>query len=280
MLSPAGLAAGLDGPNPPVVLDVRKTTGDVDNRAEYLRGHLPGAVFVDLDADLASEPGEGGRHPMPDPRKLQRVFRLAGIGSSSTVVAHDAADGSIAARAWWLLRWAGHRAVAVLDGGFAGWVAEGRPVTTEIPSPGAGDIEVRPGAMPVLDADQARHLAATGVLFDARAPQRYAGEVEPIDFRAGHLPGAINAPFAEHLDGNGRWRPPDELAARFAALGVRPDRPVGAYCGSGVTACSVLLALEHAGVADSDHPAALYVGSWSHYIRDPQRPVAIGPEPG
>lgn len=280
LLSTAELAALIDGPNPPVVLDVRWTMGDFDDRAEYRRQHLPLAVFLDLDTELAAEPGEGGRHPLPAPTKLQTVLRAAGVNSDSMVVFYDAVDGSIAARAWWLLRWAGHRAVTVLDGGFAAWTAEGRPVTSEVPSPAAGNIDVHPAGMPVLGAEQASRLARQGVLLDARAPQRYAGEIEPIDSRAGHVPGAVNAPFAAHLGSDRRWRPAAALAEHFSGLGVRPGRPVGAYCGSGVTACSVVLALEHAGLTGEDHPAALYVGSWSHYILDPRRPVATGPAPG
>ena len=250
-------------------------------RADYDRDHLPGAVFVDLDADLAAPPGPAGRHPLPEPAALQVTLRAAGINSDDAVVAYDHGDGSIAARAWWLLRWAGHGDVAVLDGGYAAWVAEGRPVTADVPKPEPGDIEVRPGHMPILDADQAAALATSesGVLLDARAPERYRGDVEPIDPKAGHVPGAHNAPFIGHVDQSGRWRPPAELAARFAEVGVRPGTPVGAYCGSGVTAASVVLALEVSGVMDATAPAALYVGSWSNWSADPTRPVATGPEP-
>ena len=162
-------------------------------------------MFVDLDRDLAAEPGAGGRHPLPTPERLQAALRAAGVRRNHPVVAYDAGDGSTAARAWWLLRWAGHEQVAVLDGGYAAWTAEGRPVSTETPSPEAGDIEVVPGHMPVLDADEAAELARTGVLLDARAPERYRGDVEPIDPRAGHIPGAVNAPFAGHIDQDGRW---------------------------------------------------------------------------
>jgi thiosulfate/3-mercaptopyruvate sulfurtransferase len=195
------------------------------------------------------------------------------------VVVYDSDNGSIAARAWWLLRWAGHREVAVLDGGYAAWLAEHRPVTTEIPHPEPGDIEVHPGAMPVLDADRAAELARTGTLLDARAPERYRGDTEPIDPRAGHIPGARNAPFAAHTGATGRWRPPAELAEHFAGAGVAQSQPVGAYCGSGVTAASVVLALEAAGITAADQPAALYPGSWSHWCTDPDRPIATGTEP-
>jgi thiosulfate/3-mercaptopyruvate sulfurtransferase len=279
LITPAELAGLMDG-SPgarPVLLDVRWRLGGPPGLDAYKAGHLPRAVFVDLDTALAGAPGDGGRHPLPDPHSLQLDLRAAGVCAGRPVVLYDDADGSTAARAWWLLRWAGHREVAVLDGGFARWSADGLPTTQEVIEPGPGDIEVHPGGMPVLDADEAAALAREGVLLDARAHPRYAGEVEPIDPRAGHIPGAINAPFSAHLGADGRWRRPEELAGLFAELGVTPDGPVGAYCGSGVTASSVVLALE---VAGHPTPAALYAGSWSHWSRDPRRPVATGPQPG
>ncbi|WP_026316629.1 sulfurtransferase [Actinokineospora enzanensis] len=275
LVSTAELVSFLDGARPPVLLDIRWRLGGPPGREEYAAGHLPGAVFLDLDADLAAPPGDGGRHPLPAPEDLQRVLRAAGVRADSPVVAYDGDNGSVAARAWWLLRWAGHREVAVLDGGYAAWVAEGRPVTTDVPAPEPGDIEVHPGAMPVLDADEAAALARDGVLLDARAPERYRGDVEPVDPQAGHVPGAVNAPFAGHLGADGRWLAPEALAARFVELGVTGDR-VGTYCGSGVSAASVVLALELAGVTPTGRPAALYTGSWSHWSRDPERPVATG----
>src|SRR5699024_8034587 len=274
LISPADLAQRLDRDRiPPVVLDVRWRMTGPRGKDSYREGHLPGAVFLDTDSELAGTPGGGGRHPLPEPGAWQETLRAAGVNEADTVVVHDDADGSVAARAWWLLRWAGHEAVAVLDGGFAAWQEAGYPIDagTVVPSP--GDIEVRAGSMPVLDAADAAVLARDGLLLDARAPERYRGEREPVDPRAGHVPGAVNAHFAAQTDDDGRWFAPAELAARFAALGVEPDTSVGAYCGSGVTASSVVLALELAG-----HPeqAALYVGSWSHWCVDPQRPVAIG----
>ncbi|HEU5474798.1 MAG TPA: sulfurtransferase [Actinophytocola sp.] len=279
LVSTVDLAALLAGPRPPVLLDVRFWLGGPPGREAYDAGHLPGAVFVDLDRELAAEPGAGGRHPLPAPADLQAVLRAAGVRSDRPVVAYDADNGSVAARAWWLLRWAGHAEVAVLDGGFAAWRTEGRPVTTAVAHPEPGDIEVRPGHLPVLDAAAAAELARTGVLLDARAPERYRGETEPVDPRAGHVPGARNAPFAGHTGPDGRWREPAALAARFHDLGVTAGAPVGAYCGSGVTAASVVLALEAAGVTGPDRPAALYAGSWSHWCTDPTRPVATGPDP-
>lgn len=260
-----------------MVLDVRWRLSGPPGHESYSESHLPGAVFLSIDDDLAAAPGEGGRHPLPDPAELQRTLRAAGVRDDSVVIAYDDADGSIAARAWWLLRWAGHADVAVLDGGFAAWTEEGRPVTAEVPNPEPGDITVTPGAMPVLDTDAAGALARESVLLDARTPERYAGETEPVDPRAGHIPGAVNAPFSAHIGEDGRWLPASDLAARFAALGATVDRPVGAYCGSGVTASSIVLALEAAGRRE---PAALYPGSWSQWSRDPQRPAATGSEPG
>lgn len=276
------LAESLSGLEPPVLLDVRWRMGGPPGREDYARGHLPDAVYLDLDDDLAAEPGAGGRHPLPDPADLQRVLRAAGVRGGAPVVAYDADNGSIAARVWWLLRWVGHERVAVLDGGFAAWAAAGGPVTTTVPVPSPGDITVRPGGMPVVDADGAAELARTGVLLDARAPERYRGDVEPMDQRAGHVPGAVNAPFAGHTGEDGHWLPAARLAERFAdiGVGVGDGAPVGAYCGSGVTATSVLLALEVAGVTSPLAPGTLYAGSWSQWSSDPDRPVATGSEPG
>ncbi|WP_233160324.1 sulfurtransferase [Actinophytocola xanthii] len=280
LVSCTELAASLAGPRPPVLLDVRWRLGGPPGREDYDRGHLPNAVYLDLDTDLAGAPGAGGRHPLPEPEALQRALRAAGVRADRPVVVYDADNGSIAARAWWLLRWAGHDEVGVLDGGFAAWVAEQRLVTTATPDPEPGDITVRPGGMPVVDADGAAALAREGVLVDARAPERYRGDVEPIDPRAGHIPGAVNGPFAGHVADTGRWQPAASLAERFAGLGVTGEKPVGAYCGSGVTAASVVLALEVAGVTTAADPARLYVGSWSQWSSDPDRPIATGADRG
>jgi thiosulfate/3-mercaptopyruvate sulfurtransferase len=315
LVSCTDLFASLSSAEPPVVLDVRWRLGGSPGREDYARGHLPGAVFLDLDEDLAAPPGPAGRHPLPAAADLQRVLRAAGVRDDALVVVYDADNGSVAARLWWLLRWAGHDRVGLLDGGFAAWVSEGHPVTTDIPTPPPGDVTIRPGRMPVLDADGAAELARTGVLLDARAPERYRGDVEPIDPKAGHVPGARNAPFAAHTGEGGRWRTPEELAEHFAKLGVQerlegqppkgqrlegqaqPEASgrlgvseeraasaemggeVGAYCGSGVTAASVVLALEVAGITSVDAPAALYAGSWSNWSADPARPVATGDTP-
>jgi len=279
LISPADLAALLDGPHPPTVLDVRWRLGGPPGRLAYDDIHVPGAVFLDLDTDLAAPPGPGGRHPLPDAGHLQAVLRAAGVHQDHLVVVYDDRDGSVAARAWWLLRWAGHAQVRVLDGGFTRWHDEGLPVTPEVREPVPGDVVVRPGHMPVLGADEAAALARTGVLLDARVPERYRGDVEPVDPRAGHIPGARNAPFTEHTGADGRWQPAAVLAERFAALGVTPGTPVGAYCGSGVTAAAVVFAMEVAGVRSAEDPAALYAGSWSHWCTDASRPVATGDQP-
>lgn len=275
LVDPEELAALLGHPRRPVVLDVRWSVAEGAARDEYAVGHLPGAVFVDLDRDLAGPPGAGGRHPLPDPAALEESMRAWGIEEGDPIVVYDAADATSAARAWWVLRWAGCADVRVLDGGIAAWRRRGRPIEATVPTPVRGDVVVRPGGMPILDAQQALRLGSDGVLLDARAPERYAGKVEPIDQIAGHIPGAVNAPTADNVNANGRLRPAADLAARFAAMGVRPGRRVGAYCGSGVTAAHEVLALRIAGI-----DAALYVGSWSDWVTDPARPVATGRAPG
>lgn len=279
LITPRQLADLLHGPQPPTVADVRWSLTGPPGRVDYRAGHLPGAVFLDVDTDLSGPPGPGGRHPLPYPTALQATLRAAGVRETVPVIAYDAADGSVAARLWWLLRWAGHPAVAVLDGGIAAWRAAGLPVTIDVPQPQAGTITVRPGGMPVIDAAQAAALARNGVLLDARAAARYRGEIEPVDPRAGHVPGASNAPLRELTTAQGRWLMPTrlrELAQRWGATGAE----VGAYCGSGINACALVLALELAGVTTVQRPAALYAGSWSQWCTDPDRPVATGPNPG
>ncbi|MET7710644.1 sulfurtransferase [Micromonospora sp. NPDC005413] len=272
------LAAELDRADPPTLLDVRWRLIGPSGRDDYLAGHLPGAVFIDLDTALCGPPGAGGRHPLPDPAALQAALRAAGVRAGHPVVVYDGGDGLAAARAWWTLRWAGHRPVRLLHGGYPAWVAAGRPVSTDAPAPTPGDVEVRPGHLPVLDAGQAAALATAddAVLLDVRAAPRYRGEVEPIDPVAGHVPGAANLPAGEYVGPDGRFLAADVLSERFAAVGVTGARAVGAYCGSGVTAAQAVLALHLAGRAD----AALYVGSWSNWVADPERPVASGQTPG
>lgn len=273
MISPDALAAAL-GDDRPTLLDVRWELGGPPGREEYLKGHLPGAVFVDLDRDLSGRPGAGGRHPLPSADAFTRAMRAAGVRRDRPVVVYDAANSMSAARAWWVLRYFGHPAVSVLDGGLAAWVTAGYELETAVAAPAPGDFTAKPGGMPLLDADAAAALArGEGVLIDARAPARYRGEQEPIDPVAGHIPGAVNRPTAENVDGSGRFLEPERLRARFGAAGADGRVQVGAYCGSGVSAAHEVLALELAGI-----PAALYVGSWSDWVRDPARAVATGDE--
>jgi thiosulfate/3-mercaptopyruvate sulfurtransferase len=273
LIQPEELAGAIGSPAAPVLLDVRWQLGGPAGRDAYLAGHLPGAVFVDLDRELAAAPGAGGRHPLPDPAPFQAAMRRAGVRGDRAVVVYDQRDTTSAARAWWLLGYHGHPDVRVLDGGYDGWVARGLQVTTEVPEPEPGDFTARPGQRPLLDAGGAAEVARAGLLLDARAAARYRGEQEPVDPVAGHIPGARGAPATGNLTADGRLRPAGELRARFQALGVRDGVPVGAYCGSGVVAASLVLALELAG-----YPAALYAGSWSEWITDPSRPVATGEE--
>jgi thiosulfate/3-mercaptopyruvate sulfurtransferase len=270
------LARALAGPVPPVLLDVRWRLGGPPGIDAYCAGHLPRSVFVDLDTDLAAAPGPAGRHPLPPAGRFQAAMRRAGVSDGGAVVVYDDADATAAARAWWLLRYFGHRGCQVLDGGYQAWAAAGGQVATGECRPVAGDFTARPGHMPVLDADEAASLARRGALLDARARDRYRGEREPIDPVAGHIPGALSAPTTANIGPDGRFLPAAGLRARFATLGAAAGAGlVGAYCGSGVTAAHEVLALELAGI-----PASLYVGSWSNWVADPARPVATGPEPG
>ncbi len=263
------------GPTPrPAVLDVRWELGVGARRDLYERSHIPGAAFADLDADLAGPPGAGGRHPVPAPRDFESAMRAAGVDSGRAVVVYDAAESTAAARAWWLLRYFGHRQVAVLDGGLAAWLAAGLPVEVGPGRDGGGgDFVARPGAMPVLDAAGAAALARRAVLLDARASERFRGESEPVDAVAGHIPGARNWPTTRNLTESGHFKPALALREAFERAGLTPGVEVGSYCGSGVTAAHQVLALELAG-----YQAALYPGSWSEWITGPDRPVARGDE--
>ncbi|KPI14223.1 3-mercaptopyruvate sulfurtransferase [Actinobacteria bacterium OK074] len=276
IISASDLASTLAGPTPPTLLDVRwqlvpPGQPPFDGRAAHAAGHLPGAVFVDLDADLAGAAGPAGRHPLPDVEHFGAAMRAAGVRADAPVVVYDGGQGWAAARAWWLLRWTGHPEVRVLDGGLAAWDG---PLSTDAVTPAAGNFRPEPGALPLLDADGAAALARTGLLLDARAAERYRGDVEPIDRVGGHIPGAVSAPTTENVAESGRFHPAAELADRFKALGAADGTEVGVYCGSGVSGAHEVLALAVAGI-----PAALYVGSWSQWSSDPDRPVATGPDP-
>ncbi|GAB2940261.1 sulfurtransferase [Streptomyces heilongjiangensis] len=271
IITASDLAEELAGPRPPVLLDVRWQLGGPHQRPAYDTAHIPGAVFVDLDAELAGPAGEAGRHPLPDPETFGAVMRAAGVSADRPVVVYDGGLNWAAARAWWLLRWSGHPSVRVLDGGLAAWDG---PVTAELPVPEPGTFTPAPGALPLLDADGAAALARSGLLLDARAAERYRGDVEPIDPVGGHIPGAVSAPTTENVTASGHFRSAAELADRFKGLGATGDTEVGVYCGSGVSGAHQVLALAVAGI-----PAALYVGSWSEWSRDGSRPVATGPDP-
>jgi len=255
------------------VLDVRYQTGVADGRPAYLGGHVPGAAYVDVDDDLAAPPagpGEpGGRHPLPETRDFEAAMRRAGVRDDRPVVVYDDWGGRAAARAWWLLRYHGHRDVRVLDGGWSAWLDAGGEVEEGQVTPEPGDFEADPGHLPVVETED---VLAVEVLIDARAHERYAGEHEPIDPVAGRVPGAVNVPTTDNLDSAGRFKDADELRRTYAAVGAVAGADVAAYCGSGVTACHDILALAVARV-----PAALWPGSWSDWVSDPARPVAGPP---
>jgi thiosulfate/3-mercaptopyruvate sulfurtransferase len=265
----------LDGPGSPAVLDVRWALGDPDGHAHFLAGHIPGAVYADLDTQLAAPPATGaGRHPLPDPAALQEAARGWGLRTGQPVVVYDDNGGLAAARAWWLLRWAGLPDVRILDGALTAWTEAGFELRSGEEKPDRGDVSLDGGHLPVLTADEAAALARDGVLLDARAGERYRGETEPVDARAGHIPGARSAPAADNLTADGSFASPEALRARYAGLGAVPGVDVGVYCGSGVTAAHDVAALRIAGI-----DAALYPGSWSAWSADPERPVATGTEP-
>lgn len=275
VITGAELAAILDAPGLSL-FDCRASLSDPSaGRKAYAEQHLPSAEFADLLLDLSGPvvAGKTGRHPLPDVAELSRKLRAWGVGNGSLVVVYDDAGGAFAARLWWLLRWLGHERAQLLDGGFSAWVAEGRPVTAAVTPKAPGDFEPRLRSELVISAAElAAPESRTGKLFDARAPERFRGDVEPIDPVAGHIPGAENLPFAGNLDA-GRFRSPAELRARFAnALGDTLPEHAVVYCGSGVTACHDVLAFARAGLP----LPRLYAGSWSEWITDPSRPVEKG----
>jgi thiosulfate/3-mercaptopyruvate sulfurtransferase len=276
LISATDLADRLADPNW-LIVDCRfDLARPAAGEAAYAQGHIPGAVYAHLDRDLSSPVTPStGRHPLPVPDEFSRTLGRWGLARETKVVAYDADTGAYAARLWWLLRWAGHRHVAVLDGGFKAWTSAGLPVTAEVRSRPVTDYTVSPDRSMWLDASQVAAHARSDEwrLLDARARERFAGEVEPIDAVAGHIPGARNHSFALDLGSDGYFLPPDELRARFEqSQGGVNDSHTIAMCGSGVTACHLLLALEVAGKPG----AKLYAGSWSEWIRDPSRQIARG----
>lgn len=244
--------------------------------AAFRAGHLPGAVFADLNRDLSAPVrADSGRHPLPEPSGLERTLRRLGVNAGDAVVAYDDRNGMFASRLWWMLRWVGHDRVAVLDGGLARWTELGLPVTTAIAAPAPGDFVARVRPDQVVTAAEVARMAADprSRVLDARAPERFRGDVEPIDPVAGHVPGAHNQPFSQSLEPDGRLRAPEVLRGLLAqALGNVAPEHTAAMCGSGVTACHLLLAMQHAGLGGG----RLYAGSWSEWIRDASRPVARG----
>lgn len=273
------LAAQLGSADPPTLVDVRWSLGGTAeaSRTAYLEGHLPGATFLDLETVLSgpvAESREGGRHPMPDLARVRDGLRAAGVRQGRRVVFYDARTSLSAARAWWVASYYGVDA-AVLDGGLAAWERAGLPVETGEVAVAEGDVELMPGGRELLDADGVqRWLDEGGQVVDARPADRFRGENEVIDPVAGHVPGARSVPALELLDEDGAFLPADAVAARMAEGGADPGRRSAVYCGSGVQAAHVALALEAHGL---DGSPAVYVGSWSDWVSDPSRPAATGP---
>ncbi len=244
------------------ILDCRARLGDPDfGPRAYAEGHIPGACYASLDDDFAAAPGDGGRHPLPEPERLRDRFRDWGVNDDDQIVVYDDAGGAFAARAWWCARWLGHEAVAVLDGGLPAWSG---PLGRETPAPRRGDFSIRPSLTRTVDADTLLQRLPGAHLVDARSQERFDGREEPVDPVAGHIPGAVCRPFQGNLTASGRFQPPEALARRFAGL---PDDVI-CYCGSGVTAAHNVLAMKIAGRPEP----VLYPGSWSEWIRDPNRP--------
>ena len=273
LVSVEGLAARVGDPELRVV-DVRwylKRPGA--GREAYEAGHIPGAIFLDLDADLSAPEG-AGRHPLPDPLAFRQHLASIGIGSDHVVVAYDDSGGTIAARLWWMLDNLGHRGVAVLDGGLGAWTAAGHPLTTAEPHHAPARLQLRDRWTRVIERDELAARLGSLRLLDARAPERYRGEVEPIDPAAGHIPTALSAPSTDNLGPDGRFLPLEKLRERFGELAGGEAEAVS-YCGSGTTACHNVLAARLAGLPDP----LLYVGSFSDWSRS-EMPVATGPDPG
>jgi len=278
LVSAAELLSWIAADEPPAILDVRWQLGEPDGRPAYLRGHVPGAVYVSLEDELTDHSLAGrGRHPLPPGRELEAAARRWGIRQGRSVVVYDDWNRAGSARAWWVLTAAGVGGVRILDGGLAAWCSAGGPLQTGPVTPEPGDAVVShedlyAGALPTLTARQVLDGGAD-TLIDARAPERFRGDIEPVDPVAGHIPGARNLPSTSVLGGTGTFLDDGALARAFAECGVGPDSRVGVYCGSGITASVALAALAALG-----RDAALFPGSWSQWCSDPDRPVARGAE--
>ncbi len=276
LISATQLRALFDAGETPVLIDTRFDLADpfAGERA-WGEGHLPGAFYLHLDRDLSGpKTGRNGRHPLPERAAFAQTLGRIGITPERQVVVLDAQGGMYAARAWWMLQWMGHAQVAVLDGGLAAWAEAGGSLTTEVPAAkSAPPYPTRPALVAALDADALQAQLGRVKLIDARAGERFRGDVEPLDAQAGHIPGALNRFFKDNLGADGRFKPAAQLRAEFdTLLGQQPAAQTVHQCGSGVTACHNLLAMAHAGLPGS----LLYAGSWSEWSADPARPVAKG----
>lgn len=258
------------------ILDVRWRLDRPNGYAEYLQGHIPGSVYVDLDNELAEHgrPPTEGRHPLPTIETLQTAARRWGLNDGDTVVVYDDIKNTSSARAWWLLRHAGVEDVRVLDGSLRGWINAGFELETGDVTPAPGSITLQYGSLEALSIDEAAEFPRHGTLLDVRAPERYRGEHEPIDPRAGHIPGALNAPTAKNVDESGRFLSPEALREQFISLGIDPQKPVASYCGSGINGAHSTIALERAGF-----DAVLYPGSFSQWSNNNDREVITGDQP-
>lgn len=267
LIIPSALATILDSVT---LIDTRWAMGVQTRRPAYQAGHVPGAAWVEFEGVLAGEPGDGGRHPMPRREVFADAMRAAGVDNDRPVVVYDDGNSLAASRCWWLLKYFGKEDVQVLDGGFTGWEAAGLPVSTDDPAPRDGDFyPTDPGAA-LLDADGAADFAAGKLLLDGRPADRFAGHNETVDPVAGHIPDAISSPALANVTESGAFLPADDLAMHFTALGIRTDTEVGVYCGSGVQATHLALALEASGIRPR---TSVYIGSWSHWITDDERPI-------
>jgi thiosulfate/3-mercaptopyruvate sulfurtransferase len=279
LISAAELAPHVTDPNW-VVIDCRHDLTNPDaGQAAYAAGHIPHAGFAHLDTDLSDKkPGPNGefrgRHPLPEPDAFIAALRRRGVNDNSQVIAYDAQGGMFAARLWWMLRWVGHEAVAVLDGGLPAWQAQGGGLSTERASGSQGNVTLRPSIVTSVTVDEvvANLASRARIVIDARAPDRFRGENETLDPVGGHIPGARNRFFKDNLQPDGRFKPAEQLRAEFGPLIGSPETSI-MQCGSGATACHNLLAMEVAGLSG----AALYPGSWSEWCADSSRPVATGP---